>query len=142
MFFKSTWTESCLVSYHQRRQVTILQLQNSTTMPFSAVIRPAVIRPLSVVRISPISRGCYHNTPKSSYTNGGPSIYVATSFPDDFESSPLASERPKTANEAHNWDESLATLSEVAVFASLPIEPNHQGYHHQQKSTSTDTLPF
>lgn len=111
-------------------------------MPFSAVIRPAVIRPLSVVRISPISRGCYHNTPKSSYTNGGPSIYVATSFPDDFESSPLASERPKTANEAHNWDESLATLSEVAVFASLPIEPNHQGYHHQQKSTSTDTLSF
>lgn len=110
-------------------------------MPFSAVIRPAVIRPLSVVRISPISR-VYHNTAPFNYTNGAPSIYVAASFPDDFESSPLASERQKTANEAHNWDESLATLSEVAVFASLPIKPNHQGNHHQQKSTSTDTLSF
>ncbi|KAJ5487945.1 hypothetical protein N7530_002245 [Penicillium desertorum] len=86
-------------------------------MPFSAVIRPAVIRPLTVARITPISRVCYHNTPKSSYTNGAPSIYVAASFPDDFESSPLAPERPKAANEAHKWDESVATLSEVAVKA-------------------------
>ncbi|KAJ6186920.1 hypothetical protein N7519_001828, partial [Penicillium mononematosum] len=118
-----------------------LQLQTSTTMPFSAVIRPAVIRPLSVVRISPISRACYHNTPKSSYTNGAPSIYVAATFPDDSESPPLASERPKTANEAHNWDENLATLSEVAVKADRgDVQVNIQQQSKTSKTPKTPTM--
>lgn len=100
-------------------------------MTFGAVIRSGVIRPLSVVRISSISRSCYHGIPQSSSTNGTPPIYVAPSFPDDFESSALAPDAPKKTNEDHKWDENQATLSEAAVFTPLPIEPNHQGNYHQ-----------
>ncbi|KAJ5181335.1 hypothetical protein N7491_000887 [Penicillium cf. griseofulvum] len=86
-------------------------------MTLGAVIRPGVIRPLSVVRISPISRVCYHNIPQASSTNGVPPVYVAPSFPDDFESSPLAPDGPKKPNEAYKWDEKKATWSEAAVKA-------------------------
>lgn len=93
-------------------------------MPFGAIIRPGVIRPFSLIRISPISWACYHKVPSNS-TNGSLPIYVAPSFPDDFESSPLASEGAKIGKEIPKWDESQATFSEAAVFTSLPINPNH-----------------
>lgn len=95
-------------------------------MPFGAVIRPGVIRPLSV-RISPISWAAYHKSLQSSSTNIAPPIYVAPSFPDDFESSPLAPYGPKTGKQMPKWDESRATLSEAEVFTSLPIKPSRQG---------------
>ncbi|KAJ5382324.1 hypothetical protein N7517_000235 [Penicillium concentricum] len=135
-FIKSTWNTSYLRPFYQRRDQLLysLQLQTSTAMTFGAVIRPGVIRPLSVVKISPISRVCYHNIPQSSSTNGTPPIYFAPSFPDDFASSSFVLDGRKKANEAHKWDEKQATLSEAAVKADRgDIKVNEQ----PQTKTST-----
>ncbi|CAI7620926.1 unnamed protein product [Penicillium pancosmium] len=86
-------------------------------MSFAAAIRSRVARPRSIFSISHPSRTCYHQLPQSGSTRGTPSISVAASFPDDFESSLLASDLPEESKSMARWEEALATLSEAAVKA-------------------------
>ncbi|KAJ5340413.1 hypothetical protein N7541_009537 [Penicillium brevicompactum] len=113
-------------------------------MPFGAVIRPGVIRPLSV-KISPISWVAYHKFLQSSSTNIAPPIYVAPSFPDDFESSPLAPYGPTIAKQMPKWDESRATLSEAEIKADrddvkLNAEPRNKTPTMEEKEPELDEM--
>lgn len=91
-------------------------------MPPAAIMVSRLTRPVPLLRASYL-RVCYKELPQ--YKREISSIPIAPSFPDDFESSPLASdltEKNKTPEKNKSkWDETQATSSEAAVSHTAQI---------------------
>lgn len=87
-------------------------------MSLYAAMRPGLARACPSLRVGHVFRGCYHELPQSS-TKGSTQTSVASSFPGDSEPFPLTSNLPEETKRMHEWDESLATLSEAVVSPTL-----------------------
>jgi len=60
-------------------------------------------------------RACSHELPQFNTTKRTTPTSVATTFPDYFQSVPLATDLSEKTKTVPKWDEALATLSEAAV---------------------------
>lgn len=87
-------------------------------MSLYAAMRPRLARPCLLLRVGHVFRGCYHELPRHS-TKGTTQTSAAFSFSSDSKSSLLASDPPEATKMMHEWDESLATLSEAVVSSTL-----------------------
>ncbi|OJJ33441.1 hypothetical protein ASPWEDRAFT_174847 [Aspergillus wentii DTO 134E9] len=81
----------------------------------SAIVRHRITNLSTLLRLS---RASYHGIAQHQPpATEAPPISVAPSFPDDFESSPLAQKVSEKTDGKANWDESHATASEASVRA-------------------------
>lgn len=85
-------------------------------MPLTDVMRFRLTRPYSLCGLLVFLR--FATTRNRDPVKGLLQPLLDASFPGNSKSSPLASDLLEDTKNKHNWDESLATLSEAAVLSS------------------------
>ncbi|KAJ5717118.1 hypothetical protein N7488_002764 [Penicillium malachiteum] len=103
---------------------------------YSAIIKRQCLRP-SAVRLNQLSRASVHGKAQSGGMKGDDDFFVTTTFPDDFEASPLKSELLQKQAEAEAssgpWDQATIEQHKKDIYESLyPHEANDA---MNQKST-------